>query len=125
MRRREALALLRAKQYAGAYYLAGYAAECALKSCIAKNLPKQRFPPRRGKPAKRYYQHDINALRDVAGLGAALTQASQAVQANWAIVKDWSEQTRYLVNTEKQARDLYRALTARNDGVLWWMQKHW
>jgi len=32
----EAKALLRLGHYDGAYYLAGYAAECALKACIAK-----------------------------------------------------------------------------------------
>lgn len=32
----EAAALLQAERFDGAYYLAGYAVECALKACIAK-----------------------------------------------------------------------------------------
>ena len=38
MRIREAKALLDAKEWDGAYYLAGYAVECALKACIIKRL---------------------------------------------------------------------------------------
>jgi hypothetical protein len=36
LRAREAGVLLAAKCYDGAYYLAGYAVECALKECIAR-----------------------------------------------------------------------------------------
>jgi HEPN domain-containing protein len=32
--------LLEAGLYAGAYYLAGYAVECALKACIAKKTAR-------------------------------------------------------------------------------------
>ena len=52
-RKREAAALLRAKLFPGAYYLAGYAVECALKACVAKQTNKHDFPnknwlPKRG-----------------------------------------------------------------------------
>jgi HEPN domain-containing protein len=36
VRLKEATALLNLRMYDGAYYLAGYAVECALKACIAK-----------------------------------------------------------------------------------------
>jgi HEPN domain-containing protein len=36
IRIKEARVLLDRKCYAGAYYLAGYAVECALKACIAR-----------------------------------------------------------------------------------------
>jgi HEPN domain-containing protein len=39
-RRREVAVLLEAGLYAGAYYLAGYAVECALKACIAKKTAR-------------------------------------------------------------------------------------
>lgn len=38
VRLQEANILLAAKQWCGAYYLAGYAVECALKAKIADNL---------------------------------------------------------------------------------------
>jgi HEPN domain-containing protein len=40
----EARVLLEADCYPGAYYLAGYAVECALKACIAKQTREYDFP---------------------------------------------------------------------------------
>jgi HEPN domain len=40
----EARVLLAQGKYDGAYYLAGYAVECALKACIAKLTNKDDFP---------------------------------------------------------------------------------
>lgn len=40
VRLREAEALLNKRYYDGAYYLTGYAVECALKSCIAKKTKR-------------------------------------------------------------------------------------
>jgi hypothetical protein len=37
---RDAAALLKAKRYSAAYYLAGYAVECALKACVVAYLKK-------------------------------------------------------------------------------------
>lgn len=45
LRIREAQALLRAKEFSGAYYLVGYAVECGLKACIAKGVKKHDFYP--------------------------------------------------------------------------------
>ena len=42
LRLKEAKALL--GYFHGAYYLTGYAAECALKACIAKRTQKYNFP---------------------------------------------------------------------------------
>ena len=44
LRIREARALLRLGEWAGAYYLAGYAVECALKSVISKGTRRHDFP---------------------------------------------------------------------------------
>ncbi|MSU78452.1 MAG: HEPN domain-containing protein [Gemmataceae bacterium] len=40
---RDADSLLKAGQWSGAYYLAGYAVECGLKACIAKLTNLLRF----------------------------------------------------------------------------------
>jgi HEPN domain-containing protein len=57
----EALVLLVQGKYDGAYYLAGYAVECALKACIAKLTNDGDFPPG---PNLRdsHYSHDIEKL---------------------------------------------------------------
>jgi HEPN domain-containing protein len=44
LRLAEAKVLLDSNRYEGAYYLMGYAVECALKSCIAKQTKEYDFP---------------------------------------------------------------------------------
>ena len=58
-RRREAAALLKAKLFPGAYYLAGYSVECALKACIAKQTSKHDFPNK--KLAAEAWTHDLKS----------------------------------------------------------------
>ena len=41
----EAEVLLRTRKFSGAYYLAGYAIECALKARLAKQTKRYDFPP--------------------------------------------------------------------------------
>jgi len=47
IRLQEAKALLSLDFDDGAYYLAGYAVECALKACIAKETRRHEFPDRK------------------------------------------------------------------------------
>jgi hypothetical protein len=49
--------LLQNNRWEGAYYLAGYAVECALKACICKAIPGNKFPDRETEP--KLYSHDI------------------------------------------------------------------
>lgn len=51
----DAKALLRLKRFDAAYYVAGYAVECALKACICKNIKRYDFPPRQTD----HYSHDF------------------------------------------------------------------
>lgn len=44
LRIKEARLLLKHRQFEGAYYLTGYAIECALKAAIAKRTAKYDFP---------------------------------------------------------------------------------
>ena len=57
LRLREAEALLAAGLPDGAYYLAGYSVECALKACIAKRTREHDFPE---KESKDFYIHDLD-----------------------------------------------------------------
>jgi HEPN domain-containing protein len=43
----DARALLAARRWSAAYYIAGYAVECALKACIAKLMKSEEFPDKR------------------------------------------------------------------------------
>lgn len=119
--------MLRAGLFAGAYYLTGYAVECALKSCIAKQTARYDFPDR--KLAQDAWTHDLHKLVQLAGIGPQLTTdtiANPALQLNWTIAKDWSETSRYdLSITRAQARDLYSACTSRRNGILPWVRQRW
>ena len=123
----DAQALIVAGQWAGAYYLAGYAVECALKACIAKRIQQHEFPDKQ--LAQDSYVHDLTKLRKVAGLegdwGAAIA-AAPALATNWTSITDWSERSRYsTTTTEQRARDFITACTAAPNGILTWIQNHW
>ncbi|MCH9011178.1 MAG: HEPN domain-containing protein, partial [Chloroflexi bacterium] len=66
LRVEEARVLLRNGYYSGAYYLIGYAVECALKACIAKQIRRYDFPDR--KLVNDSYTHDLEKLLGVSGL---------------------------------------------------------
>ena len=126
-RRKEAAALLRARHFPGAYYLVGYAVECALKACIARQTRRFDFPSKQ--IAQKVFVHDLEVLVKLAGLMPDLERdlrANASLQLNWAIVKDWSEESRYLLGiTRAQALDLYSACTSRRNGVLPWVRQRW
>jgi HEPN domain-containing protein len=127
IRLKEAKVLLDRKCYEGAYYLAGYAVECALKACIAKRTLAHDFPPN-PRVVNDYYSHKIHSLAKLAGLELELNKRLSVVQfsANWALVIKWSEQGRYETHIEsKDARDLYRAISNSRNGVLLWLKKYW
>src|SRR5262245_37487659 len=96
LRRREARALLEANLPAGAYYLAGYAVECALKASISRTTQRHDFPQK--SRVQDSYTHDLSKLLKVAGLQPTLDSAaalSPALARHWSIVKDWKETSRY------------------------------
>ncbi|MDP2675711.1 MAG: HEPN domain-containing protein [Dehalococcoidia bacterium] len=110
----------------GAYYLAGYAVECALKACIAKQTRQYDFPNKA--LVNQAYTHNLSQLVGVAGLKDELdikTQSDATFAVNWAIVKDWTEDARYERHGEAKVRDFLRAIVDRKRGVLSWLRDHW
>ena len=125
IRIKEARILLDRKCYEGAYYLAGYAVECALKACIARKTQAYDFPPQ---DAKTFYTHDLDILFSKADLKSLREVREQKVtkfKLNWAVVKDWKTVTRYEQVDGKRARDLYHAITNVRYGVLPWLKRYW
>jgi HEPN domain-containing protein len=127
LRVKEARILFKNGYFSGAYYLLGYAVECALKACIAKQIKRYDFPDR--KLINDSYSHELEKLLSVSGLKAELQEeirSNPKLEVNWAIVKDWSVQSRYSTDiSETTARDFYSAVTTRKDGVLSWLKKWW
>jgi HEPN domain-containing protein len=125
LRAEDARVLLRSRRQLGAYYLAGYAVECALKACIAKQRKRFEFPPKRGSVEK-MYSHDLDTLLDVAGLDAQLKKeiaANPDFAANWNTVKDWTAESRYQASG-LNGKDMYNAVRGPN-GVLSWIRLRW
>lgn len=125
MRAAEAKTLLRSRHYSGAFYLAGYSVECALKACIAKTTQRYDFPDK--KRVADSHTHKLTELLRLAQLQSAMTNDSSLnplLASSWAIVQDWSEVSRYLVMTHTDAQDMIRAVTGRG-GVLPWIAQRW
>ncbi len=123
VRVKEAKVLINKKCFDGAYYLLGYAVECALKSCISKQIRKHDFPEK--KLIDDAYTHELDKLLNLTGLKRELEQTGE-VNSNWAIVKDWSVSDRYKHGiAESKARDYLDAVTAEDVGVLSWLKKYW
>jgi hypothetical protein len=128
IRIKEAKVLLDRKCYEGAFYLAGYAVEFALKACIAKRTQAHDFPPK-PQVVRDFYQHDIESLANLAGLRFQLKRRQQSViqfKLNWDQVIGWSEEKRYETHIDsKSASALGRAITDSRNGVLVWLKKYW
>lgn len=126
LRVKEAKLLLDNKFYEGAFYLAGYAVECALKACAAKKTKRYDFPPQN---AGALYTHNFETLVALTGLKPDLDaelMRSKGFRKNWATVRSWSPFTRYETKIDdKRAHDLYVAITVDPDGVLSWLKKYW
>lgn len=128
-RLKEARILLEKRQAGGAYYLAGYAVECALKACIAKQTKRYDFPDKNR--AAKSWTHDLTDLVKAAGLGPELngllrSPEQLAFMFNWVLVRDWDEASRYKRGIALQtAHDLYESISNPNDGVLQWLSRHW
>lgn len=125
LRADEAAALVRSRRQQGAYYLAGYAIECALKACIAKKTRRHQFPLGRDYVSK-VYDHNLQELLKVADLQTPLKneiRMNRALQIYWNVVKDWDVGCRYEL-TGRNGADMVKAVTAR-EGVLQWIKRYW
>jgi HEPN domain-containing protein len=123
----EAQILLLNGKYDGAYYLSGYAVECALKSCVARLTKRFEFPDK--KFVIDSHTHNLDQLLSVSGLKqlhSTEVAANAEFADNWRIVREWSERDRYaLGRSARDAQDLYSAITRRRNGILTWLKKHW
>jgi HEPN domain-containing protein len=124
----DAKALLDAARWHAAYYLAGYAVECGLKACILAHIENTGIIFHDKKFAERCFTHDIEALVKAANLeiirGLDIA-SSPDLALNWQVVKDWNVDIRYEERSEREARELYEAITHSAHGVLPWIKARW
>jgi hypothetical protein len=106
---RHAKALLDAELYSGAYYMCGYAIECALKACIARRTNQFDFPDKRF--ANSVWTHDLAEC--------------DALRGKWQTVDYWSEDSRYEPRAQKAAADLFSAVADPDHGMLACLKRFW
>ncbi len=125
LRAEEASILAGKRKQQGAYYLGGFAVECALKACIAKKTRRHEFPAD-AKYANRVYTHELTELLKLAGLTQQLARDMKIkpdLATNWGVVKGWNVDSRYETSGLK-GTDMVTAVNSR-DGVLQWIKLHW
>lgn len=123
----DARVLLEGGRWSAAYYVIGYAVECAFKACIAKETKEFDFPPRPSE-VRDVYTHDLAKLMRLAGLEdkwAELEKRDARFAQNWSDVREWNEEARYGRQDESVARKLFRAVTDESNGVLTCIREHW
>jgi HEPN domain-containing protein len=122
---REAKILFDAGEHSGAYYLAGYAVDCALKACFAKTVKRHDFPDRDG--AGKVFTHKFRDLIKIAGLSADLDLAKMDAKfaTSWELVCSWTEESRYATWTKADAEEILSAIVRRRDGVHPWIKQRW
>jgi HEPN domain-containing protein len=128
LRLEEAKLLAREGQFSGAYYVAGYAIECALKALIAAQFRENEIPDR--SLVVSVYSHKLADLLRLAGLEKTLEidgQRDANLERRWSVVKNWSEQARYDIWTEEQARAIIDAIDGdgRSGGLFQWLSARW
>lgn len=119
----EAEILFSKRQYSGAYYLAGYCVEMALKACYCKNVRRYSFPPTKDIYSK-LYDHDLNKLIDAVGIKIQFDTKSggdPSFTGAWGVVKDWTSESRYQFFRKPEAE----AMVSSVRPVLNWIQTLW
>ena len=105
----------------------GYAVECAIKACVARQFRQDEVPDKT--IVNDFYTHRLDKLLGISGAKAALesrTSTDAAFQVNWNTVRDWNESARYDHSiTEAKARDMLVAVSDPNSGVLPWLKTQW
>lgn len=125
-RLREARLLANEGHFSGAYYLAGYAIECALKARIANQFRADEIPDK-ALVNKVYTQNLLELLR-LSGLQTELEAAEEDapdLARRWQVVRKWSEAARYDICAEEIADAMLDAVGDEASGIFQWLTDRW
>jgi hypothetical protein len=126
---KDAKALLDGGRWEFAYYAAGYAVECGLKSCLLARMIHTAWVFEEKWKAQECMTHDFGELVRLSGLqgelNARLATPGGAFVANWGTALQWKVTSRYEAKMEAEAKALYAAITDDPDGVLKWIRQYW
>lgn len=124
----DAAALLAANRWSAAYYLAGYALECALKSCILYRVERTGIIFEDKKFVEKCWTHELEILVVQADLKSELgisISSNPQLGINWSIAVDWTVDARYQHLSQLQAEQLLEAISNPTEGVLEWFKNYW
>jgi hypothetical protein len=128
----DAEALIQGNRWSFAYYVAGYAVECGLKSCLLSRMIHTGWVFRDRVKIDECLTHEFGKLINLSGLTAELNAnlaasaaGNRAFAGNWGTAALWKVTDRYESKTESEARALYAAITDNPDGVLPWIMNYW
>jgi len=124
----EAKLLLTAGKWSGAYYLAGYAVECALKAAILALVERKGTIFEDKKFAENCWTHDLEKLIFLAELTDgfdAWSKSNLVAEENRGAVFDWKETARYKFISQSDAERLVDAIDHPSYGVMQWVRQHW
>jgi hypothetical protein len=122
----DARVLLRNHRSSAAYYLAGYAIECALKACIAKKMRRSDIP--RKELVIDSYTHRFDRLISGAALTQVITERERTdprFKEALSQVLKWSSESRYASASPQDALDLLNAIENPQYGVLPCLRTFW
>jgi len=122
----DSLFLWQGRRYSSAYYLAGYAVELGLKACISRQVFAETIPDK-------YFlntalTHSFDKLIGLAGLRTDFDQEirnNSNFAASWAIINEWTPDSRYEVHDKSAAQFLIEAIGNEKNGLLPWIKTHW
>jgi hypothetical protein len=125
-RANEAKTLFNAGLFSGAYYLAGYAVEFALKARIARNFQADTIPQK--SYVQDVFTHDLKRLMGLAALKNELDQKVQGdpqFAAFWGIASQWNESARYDIWDKVATTAMLVAVGDSQKGLLQWIKQYW
>jgi hypothetical protein len=128
----DAAALIGGGRWSYGYYVAGYAVECALKSCLLARMIHTGWVFKEKVKIDECLTHEFDKLTQIAGMWDLLNDklresaaAGGEFVANWQTVGIWEVTSRYATKTESEARALYAAITDNPHGILLWIKNYW
>jgi hypothetical protein len=128
----DARVLIDGGRYEFGYYAAGYAVECALKSCLLARMIHTAWVFEERWKAQDCLTHDFGELTRLAGLTDALNnrlavsaRVGDLFIAHWGRALQWKVASRYESKTEADAKDLFSAITHTPDRVMEWIRNYW
>lgn len=122
----DSVLLLRNKRYSSSYYLAGYAVELGLKSCIARQIGSETIPDKTF--MKNIFNHDFTTLVGLAGLKSELKESQDKdsdFASFWGIVGEWTPDSRYNTIDPTSCQLMLTAIGEKKSGVMKWIKTYW